>query len=406
MVLHRSPVLKLFLRRGVFLLGEGAVAALLPLLFFFRFSLRTMARYRRRSIWTGTPIITLALKAKSERSLGFDAITVVRSTYLITNQFDLVISDLTRGNRALELLITHTLFLWVCCTADRVHAYTDGGFLPVHQRFMFNRLELFCYRVLGVKLFIWTYGADVRIKSTTIALGEPNCCSDCTQVGVACVCDNALQGRAYAQVISVAKAVFSMGDMIEYTPGSRNNLFFWPIDFSLDQGTRYQPIYPDGDVTRPLRVVHAPNHRMFKGTRYLEAAVSALQAEGVAIELVLVERVPNDQALAIYRTADVIFDQCLIGFHGYFALEAMALGKPVICFIRDPERYLLEPEKCPILNVHRDQICEALRALATVDRHSLCDTGRRSRDYVEQYYSVEAFSDRLGRAYKELAVEL
>lgn len=395
-----------FFKRGVLLLGGGVICALLPLLYCVRFSLRTAARYRRRSIWTGTPIITLALKAKSECSLGFDSITVVRSTYFITNQFDVVILDLARGSRVLELLITHVLFLWVCCTADRVHSYADAGFLPVSRRFEYNRLELFCYRVLGVKLFIWTYGADVRSRTATLTLGEPNCCTDCTQVGVACVCDNALQMCTYAQVRSVAKSVFSMGDMIEYTPGSRNDLFFWPIDFGRDEGLRYQPVYPDGDVARPLRVVHAPNHRQFKGTRYLEAAVSALQAEGVAIELVLVERVPNEQALAIYRTADVIFDQCLIGFHGYFALEAMALGKPVICFIRDPARYLLHPEACPILNVHRDGLRDALRVLATAERASLHDKGRRSRDYVERYYSMEAFAGRLAQAYKDLGAGL
>jgi hypothetical protein len=197
-----------------------------------------------------------------------------------------------------------------------------------------------------------------------------------------------------------------MGDMIEYTPGSRNDLFFWPVDLARDGGHRYAPAYPDVSDHRPLRVVHAPNHRQFKGTKYLESAIATLQADGIPIELRLVERVPNTQALAIYRTADIIFDQCLIGFHGYFAIEAMALGKPVMCFIRAPERYLLHPEECPILNVHRDELLESLRRYATTSRASLRGIGKQSRVYVERHYSLDAFAGRLKRCYADLKVAL
>jgi glycosyltransferase involved in cell wall biosynthesis len=194
-----------------------------------------------------------------------------------------------------------------------------------------------------------------------------------------------------------------MGDMVEYTPGSRNDLFFWPIDLQVDGGARYRPDFPALGVERPLRVVHAPNHRQFKGTSYLEDAVAQLRAEGIAIELVLVEKVPNKQALDIYRSADLVFDQCLIGFHGYFALEAMALGKPVMCFIRHPERYLLHADECPIINTHLSTLREDLRHMVEI-RGELEGIGRRSREYVENYFSIEAFAGRLANAYRDLGI--
>ena len=73
--------------------------------------------------------------------------------------------------------------------------------------------------------------------------------------------------------------------------------FFWPIDLDKDGGIRYRPVFPEASFERPLRVVHAPNHRQFKGTSYLEEAVTKLRSDGLNIELVLVERVPNEQAL-------------------------------------------------------------------------------------------------------------
>ena len=131
--------------------------------------------------------------------------------------------------------------------------------------------------------------------------------------------------------------------------------------------------------------------------------MSALQTEGVPIELVLVEKLPNHEALNVYRTADVIFDQCLIGYHGYFALEAMALGKPVMCYIRKPDEYLLHPQECPIINTHIDTLKQDLRRLVS-SREELELIGRRGRQYVERHYSREAFAGRLRRAYLDLGI--
>ena len=112
---------------------------------------------------------------------------------------------------------------------------------------------------------------------------------------------------------------------------------------------------------------------------------------------------PNQEALDIYRTADVIFDQCLIGFHGYFALEAMALGKPVMCYIRKPEEYLLHPDECPIINTHVDTLKDDLRRLVS-SRHELELIGQRGRLYVEQHFSREAFAGRLHETYLDLGI--
>jgi hypothetical protein len=198
-------------------------------------------------------------------------------------------------------------------------------------------------------------------------------------------------------------AIFSMGDMKEYTPGSHNDLFFWPIDLKGPDAGKYEPVYPQTDKDKPLRIVHASNHKMFKGTHFLVEAVDNLKAQGILIELILVEKVPNKEALDIYRSADIIFDQCLIGFHGYFALEGMAMGKPVMCFLRKPEEYLLHPEECPIINIHITTLENDLRRFFE-DREELRNIGVRGRKYIEKYFTIEAFALRLKKAYDDLGV--
>lgn len=391
-----------FVRRGIWIALQVVVLAGLPLAALGR-ALLGLLRIPRVSYWTGTPILTLAQKAASERLLGQHAIAIVRFTYRISQDFDVVLARWCGGKSWLLYPLTGLAFLVLLTTASRVHTFADGGLLPTSGRRRIATVELFAYRLLRIPHLVWTYGADVRTRDATVALGSYNCCTDCTQVRKACVCDAVESDRNITRLRANGAVVFSMGDMIEYTPGSRNDLFFWPLDLTGSHATAKLTLSDQPVNDRPLRLVHAPNHREFKGTRYLEAAVADLRAEGVPIELVLVENLPNHEALSIYRTADVIFDQCLVGFHGYFALEAMALGKPVMCYIRKPDEYLLHPEECPIINTHVDTLQEDLRRLVQA-RDQLADIGQRGRVYVERHYSRAAFAERLQHVYRDIGI--
>lgn len=356
-----------------------------------------------RSLWAGTPILTLPVKARAESLLGVQAETLVHRPYFITDAFTYNLQHILKWPHWRRALTYLAVFTWACLRYQRFHFFCDRGLLPPAGHQQFNEMELCLLRSLGKEIFCWTYGADVRTRERTLALGEPNCCTECPSPGQACICDEEAGRRNYQRLQRYATAIFSLGDMIEYTPGSRNDLYFWPLDLDADAGQRYRPCYPDPTSTAPIRVVHAPNHRGFKGTRYIIEAVQQLQAEGVPIELQLVEGVPNRQALEIYRTADIVFDQCLIGFHGYFALEALAMGKPVMVYIRDPQRYLLHPEECPLINARADQVLEVLRELVR-DRQRLYELGVQGRRYIEKYFTVAAFAERLRRAYHDLGV--
>lgn len=82
---------------------------------------------------------------------------------------------------------------------------------------------------------------------------------------------------------------------------------------------------PDGRV----RVVTCPTNREIKSTATLEAAVRRLADEGLDIDLVVVEGLRWEEALKIKATADIYFDQVLLGV-GCNAIEAWAMDIPVI----------------------------------------------------------------------------
>jgi hypothetical protein len=373
--------------------------------FLFRLLLRFIKESPFISIWTGAPVINMAINARAEKLMGVKSYSIVNKTYFVTNDFDYILSSVS-SNKWWLRIAPYFAFVAICIVAKRVHAYCDGGILPAYRRLSFNRFELLAYNALSIPVFLWTYGADVRTKEVTKLLGQPNCCTDCDQVEIACICNQLDWKKNFDFIEKFSKKIFSMGDMVEYTPNCEHGFYYWPVELSRENGNYYRPKFPEnsGGV---LRIVHAPNHRQYKGTKYLIQAVDVLKSQGFNIELILVEKVSNKVAITLYRDhADIVFDQCLVGFHGYFAVEAMALGKPVMCFIRDKQRYIYRSERSPIINTSVSSLVSDLKYWATDGRQYLHQIGVDSRKYVEEFCSTDIFSKNLEAEYRRLGVEI
>ena len=183
--------------------------------------------------------------------------------------------------------------------------------------------------------------------------------------------------------------------MIAYAPKPRV-MPYWPMDIA-----RFGYVGVDWTPERPLRIAHAPNHPYFKGTSHLLDAIARLQSEGRAIELVRVQGVANTEVLRLFAGADLVADQFVAGAHGYTALEAMLLGKPVLCYLRNPSM-VIDPDICPMINTWPESLYGTLRDCLD-GRHDLTDLGRRSRNYVEHHHSIEAVALRLGQMYLDTA---
>jgi hypothetical protein len=159
----------------------------------------------------------------------------------------------------------------------------------------------------------------------------------------------------------------------------------------------FDPV-PPSDTGRPL-VVHAPSNREKKGTAFVIAACEQLR-----VDLDIVEGVPHDEARARYACADIVVDQLNAGWHGVFALESMALGKPVVTYLkpdvveRSAEGYGI---RIPIVPATKDTLVEALRPL--VRQPSLRrELGAAGRAYVEQVHDIDRVTDRLLAIYRSL----
>jgi len=155
---------------------------------------------------------------------------------------------------------------------------------------------------------------------------------------------------------------------------------------------------PAADRERPL-IVHAPSSRRRKGTEHVIAAV-----EGLDADLELVEGLHHDVAFERYRAADVIVDQLNAGWYGVFAIEAMALAKPVVTFLHDDAVRRTEEAfgtRVPIVSASAETLREALRPLVA-DAALRRRVGAESRAYVERAHDLEQVGDRLLDLYARL----
>jgi glycosyltransferase involved in cell wall biosynthesis len=159
----------------------------------------------------------------------------------------------------------------------------------------------------------------------------------------------------------------------------------------------YEPA-PPSDSPRPV-VLHAPSNRAKKGTEHVIAACAMLP-----VELELVEGVRHDEARERYRRADIVVDQLNAGWYGLFAIEAMALGKPVVSFLHDEARRRTGEAfglDVPIVQATRETLADALRPLVDTpaERRRL---GAAGRAYVERVHDADAVADRLLDIYAQL----
>jgi hypothetical protein len=162
--------------------------------------------------------------------------------------------------------------------------------------------------------------------------------------------------------------------------------------------SRIEPAIPDERRARPV-ILHAPSSRQRKGTEHVVAA-----CEGLDAELRIVEGLTHDEAFELYREADIVVDQLNAGWYGVFAIECLALGKPVVTFLHDEavrrteEAYGVE---VPLRSTTKETLRETLRPLVA-DGALRRRLGEASRAYAERLHDVDAIAGRLVELYERV----
>ena len=246
---------------------------------------------------------------------------------------------------------------------DVFHSHAGDTLLP-------DQSDLDLFGKSNVRIFAEFHGTEIRYLFNDAPLPfAPKECIDPEE--------KRFRQRRLLHLIEKSDGIIlHSGGQYPYLPQPLSKpVYIVPLRVDIE---RLAPLYETGHE-RP-RIVHAPTDRRFKGTDRILEALKDVEEE---FELVLVEGKTREEALEIYRTADIIIDQISGGSYGVFSIEAMALGKPVIAYISEQTR--LRHPLLPVVSADFDSLSEVAGSLLS-DRERRIRLGKEGRKYVERYH--------------------
>lgn len=239
---------------------------------------------------------------------------------------------------------------------------------------------------LGKKVIMQYWGTDVRMYSKAIKLNP--------YIKVKDMDEDSIKRRLEFISKYIPNCLVVDNELAEYVKDYHSNIHYTRVAIDLN---KYR--YIEKTFNEKLLIVHAPTNAEYKGTSYILKAIEDLKSQ-YNFDFQLVQGMKHEEAMKIYEKADIIIDQILGGGYGVFAVEAMAMGKPVICWISDfmKEKY---PEELPIISANPDSIKEKIE-YAIKNKDMLQSIGLQGRKYVEKYHDMNIISKNIYGIYKKL----
>lgn len=260
------------------------------------------------------------------------------------------------------------------------------------------RMELGVLRLRRIPVFVLYQGDEARQGSFVRANYPINHISQVPYELFSAESDK-VKARQLRLLAKHAAKMYSVNpDLLDEMPPAAEFVPYGHVDIAA-----CEPTYPS-ESSGPLVFAHAPTNRPVKGTALFLAALDELRAEGYEFSFDLVEGVTNDEALARYERADVMLDQLFVGWYGGLAVEAMALGKPVVVYLRESDLRHVQADMVADLPFYRAEpstIKDVLREILQTPRAELAARGRASRAFVERWHDPVAIAERIAADYRE-----
>ncbi|GAA0489836.1 glycosyltransferase family 4 protein [Salinibacillus aidingensis] len=325
----------------------------------------------------GSPMIELC---KALQKKGIDA----TSCHFYDNKFKFkpdVSLHLNRKNNKEREIVLERFFQEAMKNYDIFHFHFG-------ETFFSDKRDLPILKQAGKKLVVHHHGSDIRMyslakKNNPYVRVKPEWTEEKITENV----------RTLSHYID--HAIVQDPELEEYIKHTYKHTHIIPhtVDTS-----KFIPEYPEGKKV-PL-IVHAPTMRDLKGTEFILHAVRELKRMGLIFQFQLIENKTYDQTKRLLSQADIVIDQLRIGASGFISSEAMAHGKPVICFIRDDlvSKY---PSDLPIVNANPSNLIYELKRL--LDNPQIwSELGKQGRSYIEKHHSASVVADRYINIYKQL----
>jgi glycosyltransferase involved in cell wall biosynthesis len=252
-------------------------------------------------------------------------------------------------------------------------------------------------KALGKRVVMTYQGCDARLAARSDRENEVTMCRS-----GACPSYEACVSRQDGVRRHIIEEVDRLADLVLYVNPELGHVV--PRGSFLPYGNvDLEALRPSPRAVRDKPVIlHAPSDPAIKGTRQIAEALDALRTE-FEFEFRLVQGLSHAEALALYADADLLVDQLLAGWYGGLAVELMAMGKPVACYIREEDIGFVPAgmrAELPILRIHPHTLVDDLRRVLS-NREQWVLQGARSRQFVQDWHDPRKLAQVLLGAYVE-----
>lgn len=314
------------------------------------------------------------------------------------------------SNRLVKLLNHILLILWWLTKFWRYEYHLYYGQPPVVE--IFERklgltrifgdsfsIELWLAKLFGVKLiFLPTGCREEESKENFSKLDSGSVCSNC---GMYYMCIDNENKLAFSRINRYFELSIGLGS-IDSTQYKMTHIRYKSIDLKLWRPNMSIPLEHKLPDTPNIRIMHSAYlaksgrdwlGRNIKGSPYVLAAIERLKKEGHPVEYFFVHDKPSNQMRFYQAQADIIVEQLIYGWWGSTFVEAAALGKPVVCYLRPAWkefflRRFSEYGDLPVVEADINSIYEVLKKLVS-DADYRRQMGEDSRKFAEAHFNPE-----------------
>lgn len=336
-----------------------------------------------RSIFIGTMEIAnhIAQYTTTFRKMGMHVFSLNYYPNYLKYENDLIL-NLPSLNNETKYAITLLNALDIISEFDVLHLMFNMTLMPNHK-------DLFAYKPLKKRVFMHNLGSEIRIPS--IAKQHHPYWHYAEHEYLDKLDETIITNNIKLISNYIDNVIVNDFEMLSYIKPYYKNIYMIGLPIALNK-------YPYSPTTNDkLLLVHAPTNPAVKGSEFFLRAIDELKAD-YDFDFIKVQGYSHEDAKAIYKKADIILDELIIGTYGSLTIESMSMGKCVVTYLSDSFQ-VPHGVKVPVQIANINNVKEKIKEL--LDSNDLRqELSIQGRTYVETYCDVNIICNNLIKIYE------
>jgi hypothetical protein len=286
--------------------------------------------------------------------------------------------------------------------STRFHGHSNTLGLMLHR--IFNGLletlqlaELSILKLRKIPIFVHYQGDDARQGQFSLQNYRVSIASEVGDNYYSSESDKHKKSQIRLLDKFAAKIYALNPDLLDVLPKRAEFIAYNHVDPEVWEG-------PSGAPKGSLTILHAPSDRRVKGTRLILDSLEKLKQEGFEFEVIIVEGLAHAEAKKVYEQCDLVIDQIYAGWYGGLAVECMALGKPVMAYIRDSDLEKIPvqmAQSLPVIRTSKDTLTQDLREVLLLGPSKLGEIAASGVVFVKQWHNPEKIARKILEDYRD-----